>query len=137
MMNINNFEKINHIEMRVRSANFQIQSGTNAENLCINFSLITIARGSCTMNIKPSKTKASMSGKLHIPLDRTVIEVDVGLPKNHFDGLIKHLVQTADRHVTAKIELDKMLVIDHEGCLVIDGSIDASITNLTWTLKLK
>ena len=131
------FESTTHIEMRVRSAEYQIQSSTTAESLLIKLSLITIARGSCTMQIKPGNIKSGFSGTLHIPLDRNVIEATIDLPQNHFDRLIKRMIQTAERAVTAKIELDTTLVLDHEGCLIIDDPTKASIKNLTWTLPLK
>ena len=131
------FESINKIEMRVHSAEHQIQSRSNAECLFLNLSLITIARGSCSMLISPGKPKAKHCGKLRIPLDRNVIEAKIVLPHGHFDQLITRLVQTADRAVTAKMTLDKTLVLDHQGCLIIDDSTDALITDLVWTLPLK
>ena len=131
------FESINKIEMRVRSAEHQIQSSLNTEYLFLNLSLITIARGSCSMNISPGKPRAKHSGNLRIPFDRNVISATIVLPKEHFDQLIMRLVQTGDRAVTAKVTLDKTLVLDHQGCLIIDDSTDALITDLVWTFPLK
>ena len=55
----------------------------------------------------------------------------------HFDKLTKLMSQIADRAVTAKVTLDKTLVLDHQGCLIIDNSTDALITDLVWTFTLK
>ena len=131
------FESINDIEMRVHSAEHQIQSIGNAECLALKLSLITIARGSCSMVISPGQPKKGHFAKLHIPSDRNVIEAVLTLPQEHFDKLTKHMSQIADRVVTAKITLDKTLVLDHQGCLIIEDSTDALITDLVWTFSLK
>ena len=131
------FESINEIEMRVHSAEQRIQSGENAECLILKLSLITIARGSCSMAISPGQFKKGYCAKLHIPADRNVIEAAITLPQEHFDKLTVRMSQTADRAVTAKMTLDKTLVLDDQGCLIIDDSTDAVITNLVWTFPLK
>ena len=131
------FESINEIEMRVHSAEQQIQSIGNAECLILKLSLITIARGSCSMVISPGQLKKGYCAKLHIPSDRNVIEAVLTLPQEHFDNLTKRMSQIADRAVTAKITLDKTLVLDHQGCLIIENSTDALITDLVWTFSLK
>ena len=131
------FERITEIEMRVHSAEQQIQSIRNAECLVLKLSLITIARGSCSMVISPGRLKKEYCAKLHIPSDRNVIKAVLTLPQEQFDKLTNRMAQLADRTVTAKVTLDKTLVLDHEGCLIIDDSIDALITDLVWTFSLK
>ena len=131
------FESITEIEMRVHSAEQQIQSIGSAECLILKLSLITIARGSCTMVILPGQLKKEYCAKLHIPSDRNVIEAAITVSRAHFDKLAKLMAQVTDRAVTAKITLDKTLVLDHQGCLIIDHSTDAMITDLVWTFSLK
>ena len=131
------FESITEIEMRVRSAEQQIQSLTNAEHLFLKLSLITIARGSCSMVISPVQDKIKHSGTLHIPSDRNVIEAAITVPQKLFDKLITRMAQKADRAVVAKITLDKTLVLDHQVCLIIEDSTDALITDLVWTFTFK
>ena len=131
------FESITEIEMRVHSAEQKIQSIGNAERLVLKLSLITIARGSCSMVISPGQLKKDYCAKLHIPSDRNVIEAVITLPQEHFDKLAKRMSQILDRPVTAKITLDKTLVLDHQGCLIIEDSTDALITDLVWTFSLK
>ena len=131
------FETISEIEMRVHSAEHQIQSIGNAEHLVLKLSLITIARGSCSMLISPGQLKKGCCATLHIPSDRNVIEAVITLPQEHFKKLTKRMSQIADRAVTAKITLDKTLVLDHQGCLIIEDSTDAMITDLVWTFSFK
>ena len=89
------------------------------------------------MVISPGHLKKGYCAKLHIPSNRNVIEAVITLPQENFDKLTKRMSQIADRAVTAKITLDKTLVLDHQGCLIIDDSTDALITDLTWTFSLK
>ena len=131
------FESITEIEMRVHRAEQQIQSSEKAECLLLKLSLITIARGSCSMVISPQQLKKGYSAKLHIPIDRNVIEAAIKLPQEQFDKLTRHMSQIGDRAVTAKMTLDKTLVLDHQGCLIIEDATDATITDLVWTFSWK
>ena len=131
------FESITEIEMRVHRAEQQIQSRKNAECLVLKLSLITIARGSWSMVISPGQLKKGYCAKLHIPIDRNIIEAEITLPQEHFDKLTRHMSQIGDRAVTARMTLDKTLVLDHQGCLIIEDATDAIITDLVWTFNLK
>ena len=137
MTKVKFFESITEIEMRVHSAEQQFQSLGNAECLILKLSLITIARGSCSMVISPGQPKNGYCAKLHIPSDRNVIEAAIKLPREHFEKLTERMSQIGDRAVTAKMTLDKTLVLDYQGCLIIDDSTDALITDLVWTFSLK
>ena len=94
------FESVTEIEMRVHRAEQQIESSGNAECLILKLSLITIARGSCSMVISPAEAKQGYCAKLHIPFDRNVIEAVITLPQERFNKLTKHMSQIADRAVT-------------------------------------
>ncbi len=131
------FERITEIEMRLNRAEQQFPSRGNAECLLLKLSLITIARGSCSMVISPAHANKRCCAKLHIPLDRNVIEASITLTQERFKKLTKHISQMADRVVTAKMTLDKTLVLDHQGCLIIEESTDAKIIDLVWTFSLK
>ena len=131
------FEHIDTIEMRIRGAEQQIQSWTGSESLLITLSLITIARGTCAMVVKPIDKETSPNGQLHIPLNRNVIKASVEMPRHHFDKLVKQIARTAERAGTAKMILSTTLVLDSNGCLIIEKPIDASITSLDWSLTLK
>ena len=131
------FEEITEIEMRVHRAEQQIISSKHAECLILKLSLVTIARGSCSMVISPERVKKGYCANLHIPIDRNVIEAVISLPQEHFNKLTQQMSRIADRAVTAKMTLDKTLVLDHQGCLIIEESTDATITDLVWTFSLK
>ena len=131
------FQLTNRIEMRVGSVEYQVDASTAAESLAIKLSLVTIARGSCLMSIKPSTATSGFCGTLKIPLDRNVIEARVEMSHMLFNRLIKRIAETAVRRVTATVEIDKTLTLDHDGCLIIGDSTEALIENLTWTFGLR
>ena len=131
------FQLTNRIEMQIGSVEYQVETSTAAESLAIKLSLVTIARGSCLMYIKSSKATQGFCGTLKIPLDRNVIEATVEISHILFNRLIKRIAETAERRVTATVEINKTLTLDHEGCLIIDDTTEALIENLTWTFGLR
>ena len=131
------FQLTNRIEMQIGSVEYQIETSTEAESLALKLSLVTIARGSCLMYIKPSVATSGFCGTLKIPLDRNVIEARVAMPHILFNRLIKRISETAVRRVTTTVEIDKTLTLDHDGCLIIGDSTEALIKNLTWTFGLR
>jgi hypothetical protein len=131
------FQLTNRIEMQIGSVEYQVETSTAAESLAIKLSLVTIARGSCLMYIKSGTATSGFCGTLKIPLDRNVIEARVEMSHMLFDRLIKRIAETAARRVTATVEINKTLTLDHDGCLIISDSTEALIENLTWTFGLK
>ncbi|MDC0955097.1 hypothetical protein OAR83_01195 [Alphaproteobacteria bacterium] len=131
------FQLTNRIEMQIGSVEYQVETSTAAESLAIKLSLVTIARGSCLMYIKSSTETSGFCGTLKIPLDRNVIEATVEMSHMLFNRLIKRIAETAERRVTATVEINKTLTLDHEGCLIIDDTTKALIDNLTWTFGLR
>ena len=131
------FQLTNRIEMQIGSVEYQIETSTEAESLALKLSLVTIARGSCLMYIKPSVATSGFCGTLKIPLDRNVIEARVEMSHMLFNRLIKRISETAVRRVTATVEINKTLTLDHDGCLIIDDTTEALIENLNWTFGLR
>jgi hypothetical protein len=131
------FQLTNRIEMRVGSVEYQVDASTAVESLAIKLSLVTIARGSCLMYINSGTATPKFCGTLKIPLERNVIEATIEMPKMLFDRLIKRITETAERRVTATVEINKTLTLDHEGCLIIGDTTEALIENLTWTFGLR
>jgi hypothetical protein len=127
----------NRIEMQISRVEYQVETSTAAESLVIKLSLVTIARGSCLMYVKSSTATSGFSGTLKIPLDRNVIEATVEMSEMLFNRLIKRIAETAERRVTTTVEINKMLTLDHDGCLIIDDTTEALIENLTWTFGLR
>ena len=123
--------------MQMGSVEYQVETSTAVESLAIKLSLVTIARGSCLMYVTSSTTTSGFCGTLKIPLDRNVIEARVEMSDMLFNRLIKRIVETAARRVTATFEINKTLTLDHDGCLIIDDSTEALIENLTWTFGLR
>jgi hypothetical protein len=132
------FNQITEIQMSLQLAEHQLQHNPFQEKLHLSLSLLSIARGSCKMTVRPDQQAApSFVGTLHIPADRAVMQATVALPQNSFDDLAKKLPPLGPRPINLLATLDKPLTVDYEGILFVDLPIDAAITNLVWTIPLK
>ena len=132
------FNEINEIQMSLQLAEHQLQHNPFQEQLHISLSLVSIARGSCKMIIRPDQQAApSFVGALHIPADRAVMQATIALPQSPFDDLAQKLRHSGPRPINLLATLDKPLTVDYDGILFIDPPVDAAITNLVWTMPLK
>jgi hypothetical protein len=132
------FNEITEIQMSLQLAEHQLQHNPFQEQLHISLSLVSIARGSCKMIIRPDGQCApSFVGALHIPADRAVMQATISLPQSPFDDLAQKLRQSGPRPINLLVTLDKPLTVDYDGILFIDPPVDAAITNLVWTIPLK
>jgi hypothetical protein len=132
------FNEITEIQMSLQLAEHQLQHNPFQEQLHLSLSLLSIARGSCKMIIRPDGQRApSFVGALHIPADRAVMQATITLPQSPFADLAKKLRQLGPRPINLLATLDKPLTIDYNGILFIDPPVEAAITNLVWTIPIK
>lgn len=132
------FNEITEIQMSLQLAEHQLQHNPFQEQLHLSLSLVSIARGSCKMIIRPDRQSSlSFVGALHIPADRAIMQATIALPQSPFDDLAQKLRRSAPRPINLFVALDKPLTVDYEGILFIDPPVDAAITKLVWTIPLK
>jgi hypothetical protein len=132
------FNEITEIQMSLQLAEHHLQHNPFQEQLHLSLSLVSIARGSCKMIIRPDGQRApSFVGALHIPADRAVMQATISLAQKPFDDLAHKLRQSGPRPINLLTTLDKPLSVDYNGILFIDPPVDAAITNLVWTIPLK
>ena len=82
------FDSVSDIQMAVQIAEHNLHHYPGIEQINITLSLLTIARGSCTMIVRPDATVGSTaSGQIHIPKDRAVMSAYVSLGKDNFQNL--------------------------------------------------
>ena len=132
------FNKITEIQMSLQLAEHNLQHNPLQEQLHVSLSLVSIARGSCKMIIRPDGQRApSFVGALHIPADRAVMQASISLSQSPFDDLAQKLRQSVPRPINLLVTLDKPLTVDYDGILFIDPPVDAAIIDLAWTIPLK
>ena len=132
------FDSVSDIQMAVQIAEHNLHHYRGTEQISITLSLITIARGSCTMIVRPDAAAGSAaSGQIHIPEDRAVMSAYVSLGRNDFQNLVQHLRYPAPRPITIVVKIDQNLAVDEKGVLFIDGPVEASITDLFWSFPLR
>jgi len=132
------FEKTNHIQMSLQLAEHQLFYNPFQEQLNLSLSLISIARGSCRMLIRPDDEVDTLTlGNLHIPEDRAIMSADIHLDRTQFDDLTGTLRHPAPRPIKLIVTLDTALSIDQYGILFIDPPLETAITSLAWIIPLK
>jgi len=132
------FDNVSDIQMAVQIAEHNLHHYPGTEQINITLSLITIARGSCTMLVRPVVGVGNAaSGQIHIPADRAVMSAYVSLGRDDFQHLVGYLWHPAPRPITVVVKLDQNLAVDEKGVLFIDGPVDATITDLFWSFPLR
>ena len=132
------FEKTNHIQMSLQLAEHQLFHNPFQEQLNLSLSLISIARGSCRMIIRPDDEADTLNlGNLHIPEDRAIMSADIHLGRTQFDDLTGKLRHPAPRPINLIVTLDTALSIDQDGILFIDSPLETVITNFAWTIPIQ
>lgn len=132
------FDSVSDIQMAVQIAEHNLHHYPGTEQINITLSLITIARGSCTMLVRPYEGVGSAAfGQIHIPADRAVMSAYVSLGRDDFQNLVGYLRHPAPRPINVVVKLDQNLTVDEKGVLFIDGPVDATITDLFWSFPLR
>jgi len=132
------FEKIIHVQMSLQLAEHQLFHNPFQEQLNLSLSLVSIARGSCRIVIRPDGGANTVPfGNLHIPEGRAVMSANISLDQIQFDDLAGKLRHSAPRPVSLIATFDTALPVNHDGFLFVDPPLDAEITGIGWTLPLK
>ncbi|MEE2774047.1 MAG: hypothetical protein VYE27_03970 [Pseudomonadota bacterium] len=125
------------IQMSVQTSELQIIGVEAKEQLNVSFSLMSIARGNCSLNIKPAnQSYCGKFGWLRISIDRPVMNGEIFLQRNNFDRIVECLRYSSPRPVTAVLILDKELVINSVGDLILSEEKHLEIIDLSWMLPL-
>ena len=102
------YDRVSEIQMLVQIAERYLHHNQSNEQLKLTLSLVTIARGSCSMVIRPNgKHGITPFGKLHIPKDRAVMSAEASISESDFASFSDKLCHPAPRPITAIINLIK------------------------------
>ena len=108
------------------------------EQLNLSLSLVSIARGSCRMVIRPDGGANTLPfGNLYIPKSRAVMNANISLDKIQFDDLAEKLRHPTHRPINLIVNLGTELSVNNDGLLFIDPPLDAVITSCNWVMPLK
>ncbi len=125
------------IQMSLQTAEVQLYGTNNSEELNLSFSLMSIARGNCNIQIKPVGDNIGGSiGWLKISIDRPVMNGEIFLKKNNFEKIINYFRGPFPRPVTSVIILDQELVISSVGDLLLSEEKSLKILDVSWIMPL-
>ena len=125
------------IQMSLQTAELQVYGAEQLEELSLAFSLMSIARGNCNIQIKPiTETMVGAIGWLKIPIDRPVMSGEIFLQKGNFEKMLKYFRGSFSRPVTAVIILDQELEINSVGDLLLSEQKSLKIVDVSWIMPL-
>lgn len=126
------------VRMSVQTAEFSLVGIKARPQLHITCSLVNIARGHCAANISPLPADSiSASGQLRIPIERPVMQLDVGLARPAFDRLTQALTHHLPRPASLIVTLHEPLMVNISGDLLIDQPIDCTVADLSWVFPIQ
>ena len=123
--------------MSLQTAEVQIYGANHLEELNLSFSLMSIARGNCSIQVKPvSESLVGSIGWLNISIDRPIMNGEIFLQSNNFGKLINHFKGPFPRPITSVIILDQELVISSVGDLLLSEEKSLKIVDVSWIMPL-
>lgn len=125
------------IQMSLQTAELQIYGINHVEEINLSFSLMSIARGNCNIQVKSVCEKLIGSiGWLKISINRPIMNGEIFLEKKYFDKLTNYFRGPFPRPVTSVIILDQELVISAVGDLLLSEEKNLKILDVSWIMPL-
>jgi len=128
-------QKVNTISISVFSADLKLIGFENRRELHLSCGLVNIARGNCTILMRPEANK--VKGEILISSERPVMNADLSVPPVLFDQVQNSLKNNVGRPLQLVLLMDKYLEVDNQGILNINEDIKANINDMSWILPLR
>lgn len=125
------------IQMSLQTAEVHMYGKDHLEELSLSFSLMSIARGYCSMQVKPvNENLVGAIGWLKISIERPIMNGEIFLKENNFEKLVNYFRGPSPRPVTSVIILDQELVISPVGDLLLSEEKHLKIIDVSWIMPL-
>ena len=128
-------QKVSTISISVFSADLKLIGFESKRELYLSCGLINIARGNCTIVMRPDANK--VNGIILISSERPVMNADLSVPPILFDQVQNSLKNNVGRPLQLVLLLDKYLHVDNQGILSINYDIKANIEDMSWILPVR
>ncbi len=132
------------IVMAVQTAELRQAGVTDAPELHLSCSLVSIARGQCQLVVSGADSDTNRNnqtggriGSLLIEVNRPMMRGAVQIPDVLFASIHERLAATPPRPVSLTLRLDTQLAVNIEGDLRIDAEKTIGIRDMAVTLPLK
>ena len=125
------------IQMSLQTAEVQIYGAEHVEELNLSFSLMSIARGNCNIQVKPVRENiVGAIGWLKISIDRPIMNGEIFIKKENFEKIINLFRGPFPRPITSVIILDQELEISSVGDLILSEEKNLKIVDVSWIMPL-
>ena len=130
-------QKTKAIQMSLQTAEVQLYGIEHREELNLSFSLMSIGRGNCNIQVKPvNKNHFGSIGWLKISIDRPVMNGELFLQHIDFEKIINYFRRPFPRPVKLVIIVDQELVINSVGDLLLSEEKNLRIVDISWIMPL-
>lgn len=125
------------IQMSLQTAEVQIYGAEHVEELNLSFSLMSIARGNCHIQVKAVRENiVGAIGWLKISIDRPIMNGEIFIKKENFEKTINLFRGPFPRPITSVIILDQELEISSVGDLILSEEKNLKIVDVSWIMPL-
>ena len=133
----NDHQHTKAIQMSLQTAEVQVYGANHIEELNLSFSLMSIARGNCNIQVKPVQERIfGAIGWLKISIDRPIMNGEIFLKKADVERIINYFRGPLPRPVTSVIILDQELEISPVGDLLLSEEKNLKIVDVSWIVPL-
>ena len=117
--------------MSLQTAEVQIYGAEHVEELNLSFSLMSIARGNCHIQVKAVRENiVGAIGWLKISIDRPIMNGEIFIKKENFEKTINLFRGPFPRPITSVIILDQELEISSVGDLILSEEKNLKIMGI-------
>ena len=97
--------------------------------------LINIAKGNCTVILRPIGNK--ISGFIDIYIDRPIMKAEINVTPLLFDQVHNSFHIETTRKINLFIMIEENLNVNNEGVLSIEKPIHSKIKDMSWIIPLR
>jgi hypothetical protein len=131
------WEQTNRVNMSVQNAEIRVPNLSGDRNVLLTCRLITIARGTCHLELCQSNAPQAGKNMLNIHVDRPVMEAVVYLAPDIFTKMISDITRSGNRPINVALTLADNLAVNVAGDLRIDEETSIEINDASFVFSIK
>lgn len=133
-----NWQQTNQISMSVRSAELRMRGLGSGSFLALSCQLVSIARGTCQLEIFPKSGDGIEAGDvLEILVDRPLMAASLGVTEELFKNLNENIDRSGSRPIGITFTLAEELAVSIAGDLRINEKTSVKITDASFVFPLR
>jgi hypothetical protein len=126
------------LQMFLQSAELRLIGIELRPELDLSCGLASIARGTCTLRLRPADVvRPGVMGQIEVLADRPIMRGEIVVPRASFQTLAQHLEREPPRPVAVIVAFAESLDVNLQGDLKISENRTLSVTNISFNVPLQ